>query len=157
MRASDGADRMLLLGSTVTLAWVHLSTTSQLGAELARLAAAGLLATAYFEAGLVKVLKPRWRNGTELASIMAMKSVGNRWVATFVLERTKTSLALSWAVMSLELSAGPLLIIGGVVGLVTAMALTAMHLAIAVLMGLGRFFYPFVSLLLLVSTGCVVD
>jgi hypothetical protein len=153
VRSQDGSDRMLLLAIGGVLSWVTLGSLPGVGASLTRLAILALLGLAYFEAGLVKIRNPHWRNGRQLASIMNLKEFGNKRVALLLLPRARLSLTVSWMVMSLELFAGALLAIGGLPGLLTAAALTLMHLTIAVVMGLGRFFYPFVGILaMLIAT-----
>ncbi|MEY9850680.1 putative membrane protein YphA (DoxX/SURF4 family) [Leifsonia sp. EB41] len=140
---------MLLLAVGGMLSWVTLNFQPGPGASLTRLAILALLGVAYFEAGLVKVKNPTWRNGRQLASIMNLKEVGNKRVARLLIPRPRLSFTLSWMVIGLELLAGALLAIGGLPALFAAGALTMMHFTIAVVMGLGRFFYPFVGLLVM--------
>lgn len=149
----DGSDRMLQIAGIGVFSWVALSPISELLGNLAWAPLFILVAWAYFESGWAKVTQAGWRNGRQLALTLNMKEFGNKLAARALMPRPVLAAIASWGVMSLELLAGPLLLIGGWVSVLTAVALTIMHATIAVLMGLGRFFCPFVgALCFLVAT-----
>lgn len=150
VRTLDGSDRMLLCVAAAAFSWVTLDAVGSSLAPISRLAILILVGLAYFESGYVKLRMPAWRSGRQLALVMNMKEFGNKRVAGFLLPRPFISAAASWVIISLELVTGPMLFIGGPVAVVAAISAGTMHLSIALLMGLGRFFFPFVGALLLI-------
>lgn len=141
----DGSDRMLQVAGIGIFSWVALSPISESLSDLAWAPLYILVAWAYFESGWAKVTQPGWRSGRQLALTLNMKEFGNQLAARTLMPHPLLAAIASWGVMSLELLAGPLLLIGGVVSVLTAVALALMHASIAVIMGLGRFFCPFVG------------
>jgi uncharacterized membrane protein YphA (DoxX/SURF4 family) len=149
VQALDGSDRMQLCAAAGVFSWVALSAQESALAPAARLTLLILVGIAYFESGYAKLKSPGWRNGRQLALVLNMKEFGNKPLARLLLPHPWLGTAASWAVILIELLAGPMLAVGGMIAIFAVIALTLMHLSIAVFMGLGRFFFPFVGVLLL--------
>lgn len=143
----DGSDRMLLCAGVGTASWANLQPYANWLGTAAWLGLFILLSLAYFDSGLAKIRHRGWRVGRQFALTLNMKEFGNKLVAGLLLSSPRFATLASWGVITLELAAGPLLLIGGWVAVATGALLAIMHLSIAVLMGLGRFFYPFVGAL----------
>ncbi|HXH34837.1 MAG TPA: hypothetical protein VNJ54_10535 [Plantibacter sp.] len=143
----DGSDRMLLCAALGTACWANLHLQSHWLGLAAWAGLTILLSIAYLDGGLSKVRHRGWRAGRQLALALNMKEFGNKITARILLSRPRFAAFASWGVILLELSAAPALLFGGWVALVAGVLLAMMHATIAVLMGLGRFFYPFVGAL----------
>lgn len=143
----DGSDRMLLCAGIGTASWANLQPYASWLGTAAWLGLFLLLSLAYFDSGLAKVKHRGWRVGRQFALTLNMKEFGNKFVAGVLLSSPRFAALASWGVITLELAAGPLLLIGGWVTVAAGVLLAMIHLSIAVFMGLGRFFYPFVGAL----------
>lgn len=143
----DGSDRMLLCAGIAMASWANLQPYDGRLGTAAWLGLLILLAIAYFDSGFAKARHRGWRVGRQFALTLNMKEFGNRFMAGILLSHPRFAALASWGVILLEILAGPLLLVGGFVSVVTGVLLAMMHLAIAILMGLGRFFYAFVGAL----------
>lgn len=143
----DGSDRMLVIAAAGIFVFATFKGYSDPLALFSWIGLTVILGWAYFESGLSKVKQKGWRTGRQFALILNMKEFGNRSAAQILLSNPKLSMVASWGVILIELSAGPLLFCGGPIAATTAVFLSLMHGSIALLMGLSRFFYPFVGAL----------
>lgn len=147
VQGADGSDRMLVYAGLGMFTWASLSGPAD---GLASLAWAGfllVLSMAYFESGYSKIRQPVWRTGRQLALVLNMKEFGHPGAARILFRYPVLAVGGSWGVILIELLAGPLLLTGSWVASSAAVLLVCMHLSIGVLMGLGRFIYPFVGAL----------
>ena len=143
----DGSDRMLLCAGIGMASWANLQADGSWLGTVAWFGLFILLSLAYFDSGLSKARHRGWRVGRQFSLTLNMKEFGNKFTAKILLSHPRFAALASWGVILLELLAGPLLLIGGWASVVTGTLLAMMHLSIAVLMGLGRFFYPFAGAL----------
>lgn len=143
----DGSDRMLAFAGIGMFVWSSLSPLESVLTTFAWVGLFLITSFAYLESGISKLEQRGWRNGRQLALVLNMKEFGSRPVARILLPHPRLAFVASWGVILLEVSAAPLLLVGGGAAVVAATLLALMHLSIAVLMGLGRFFWPFVGTL----------
>ncbi|MGW2597948.1 hypothetical protein [Streptomyces klenkii] len=139
---TDGADQMSALA--VLCAAVTLSVGGTIG-RLFLLFLACQLLLSYLIAGAAKLVSPVWRDGSCLAQILSTHSYRSPRLASLLRSRPRMGLLLSWGVMVLEvtfwcavfLPSGPMwaFLAAGV----------ALHLGIALTMGLHTFVFAFLS------------
>ncbi|WP_157372921.1 hypothetical protein [Agromyces sp. Root81] len=150
MQSNDGADRMFIVVLVLTGVG-YASTTGPAWLPLAwSWTVIAIVGIAYFESGLAKVRVKGWREGRTLALVMNVPDLGNENAARFLLDSPRVSFIASWGVIGLELSAGPMFALSNATALLAVMLLGLMHAGIAILMGLGRFFWSFGAALVLV-------
>lgn len=140
----DGAFQMNL----VTLAGLWVNASSPKGSIAS---SAGLwfvavqLGLSYAIAGLSKIPTRSWRDGTALTGILGTGIYGHRGLFRVVTNYPYLAVALSWAVMSFEISFIPLCLFRGKMMLAVMMVGVFFHLSNAVFMGLNGFFVSFVA------------
>lgn len=137
----DGADVMLVI-VLAGLGGLNLMPTPWLRTLMWWLLA-GHVCLAYWWSGVAKLRVPAWRAGRQIALVLNSPQYGSAALAWQFLHRPWLGRAAAWTVIPLELSAPVFLAVGGVPLAVWACCAVAMHLGIAVMMGLGRFAWAF--------------
>lgn len=139
---NGGSDRM---GSLILLCLLlsH-AAPSELWREIAFGYLALQLTLSYFMSGWVKVVNPDWRRGRALRDVFQFSAYPVAENLRALAERPRLLFAASWAVMLFELAFPAALLHPA--SLVAALAIAALfHLANAVLFGLNRFFWVWIS------------
>lgn len=104
----------------------------------------GQLTIAYFAAGASKLALSPWRSGAALRESLSSYAYGHRWAAK-ALRGRGAAVTLAWTVMLAE-ALFPLALLLPAPGLVTVLAgFFALHLAIAVTMGLNTYPWGFLA------------
>ncbi|HKV36892.1 MAG TPA: hypothetical protein VJP89_21305 [Pyrinomonadaceae bacterium] len=99
----------------------------------------------YLASGLAKLVSVKWRSGKAIFEILNTKSYGRRDVASLIQKFPFLSFIFSWSVIVLE-TIFPVVLLGNKpVVLLFFLALTGMHLSIALFMGLNSFFWAFTA------------
>ena len=139
----DGADRMVVMVMLSTGVALLLGTEDAARTAILFLAAQASLA--YLTSGISKAQCGMWRSGSAAANIMSTRMFGDRPVGRFLSIRPALSLALSWAVMGVELGLGFTLLLPSAVVPTLLLAGALFHLGCARLLGLNTFFWAFLA------------
>ncbi|GAA5165305.1 MULTISPECIES: hypothetical protein [Amycolatopsis] len=138
----DGADQMVVLDL------IAAAGTLVVGGVIGRLLLAFLsaqLLLSYTISGAAKLVSPVWRDGSCLALILSTDSYGSPRLAATLRARPALALAMAWFVIVLEVTfAGTLVLPAPALWCVLAAAF-ALHLGIAVTMGLVNFLFAFTA------------
>ncbi len=143
---ADGSEKMGMIAMAGTLLIATGVAARDPGLALAgALLAGGQVALCYATAGLSKLPVPGWRDGRELAAVMASRGFGHPAAARMLARRRSVAMLASWAVIVAE-AAFPLAMLAPQPLLLAALAvLLAFHVATAVLMGLATFPWAFAA------------
>jgi hypothetical protein len=134
---SDGSDQMDQVVLAGLVAAFGLASSSYAWIGLAFIAAQSLLSCA--TAGWAKLLSPVWREGTAVPAILGTGTYGNQGIAQLFASKPTLGVMGSRAVIALE-CLFPLCLILPLWGLVAVLAFgAALHLSIAITMGLNKF------------------
>lgn len=140
----DGADQM----SFLVLVTIFFGSAITSDPDLQRVGAwfvALQLALSYLVSGVAKLISPEWRSGTAVIGILSTYTYGTRLTRRVLTTRRPLSRAICWAVIATEIAL-PFGLLFGEVGVVVALAVgLAMHLSIAVVMGLNDFVWGFAA------------
>ncbi len=139
----DGSDRMHLLVMMALAVTLSFSTPEarSVGAIFLALVAA----LAYFTAGAVKAIAPGWRSGRAMAIVLSSENYGEPRLGHWLSRQPRLGRWLGWLVITFEL-AFPLLVITGPRFALAAIAMAlALHLGIAIVMGLNGFVWSFAA------------
>lgn len=138
----DGADQMaLLILLTVLICSVFVTDAAVMRVGLWFIALQ--LALSYFVSGFAKLLSREWRGGLALRGILSTYTYGTRFSRQLLTRFRPLSLIGCWAVIGTELILPLALVLDGVPLLVLMGLGLAMHLGIAVVMGLNDFVWSF--------------
>lgn len=139
----DGSDQMTFV-VLVSLAIYALAPGGSAAGKAAIVFVALQACLAYAASGFAKLVSPKWRGGGAMFAVLNTESYGRRDVAMLLARLPRLSRVLNWGVVAFE-CAFPLALLGG--GFTTgAFALgIAMHLGIALCMGLNSFLWAFVA------------
>ena len=139
---NGGSDRMGLL-ILICLCFTH-AAPNQAWREVAFGYLALQLTLSYVISGWVKVVNPDWRSGRALRDVFQFSAYPVAENLRALADRPRLLFAASWAVMILELAFPAALLHPA--ALAAGLALAALfHLANAVLFGLNRFFWVWLS------------
>lgn len=142
---SDGSDKIGMIaiaGAFVTGAGVLLGDSAL--ALAGALIAGGQLTVCYLVAGVSKVFFADWRNGAELAAVMAAESWGHPMMERLT-RRRPVAIAVSWCVILGE-ALFPLALLAPRPWLLAALAtLMLFHVATALVMGLNTYPWAFAA------------
>ncbi|MEU5432069.1 hypothetical protein AB0G73_01690 [Streptomyces sp. NPDC020719] len=139
---TDGADQM------AALAMLTAAATLTVGGTVGRLFLAFLtcqLVLSYLIAGTAKLISPMWRDGSCLAMILSTRSYGSPRLAAMLRARPLLGLVMAWGVMVLEVTFWLALIVPGGPRWGFLLAGAALHIGIAVTMGLSTFVFAFIG------------
>ncbi|MFI9723606.1 hypothetical protein ACIHFE_28780 [Streptomyces sp. NPDC052396] len=139
---TDGADQM------AALALLTAAATLVVGGTVGRLFLAFLtcqLVLSYLIAGVAKLVSPMWRDGSCLALILSTHSYGSPRLAAALRARPLLGRLLAWGVMVLEVTFWLAFFLPGVPRWGFLAAGAALHIGIAVTMGLSTFVFAFIG------------
>ena len=139
---NGGADKMALLCATC-LGVAHLNIHGT-AAELALAYLAVQLVLSYAVSGWVKLRNPAWRSGTALADVFALSAYPVAENLRGLARYPRLLTGASWGVIGLEL-AFPFALLHPVALMIALGAVAVFHLANAMLFGLNRFFWIWIS------------
>ncbi len=139
---NGGSDKMALLGLTC-LAAAHLAP-SPFWAELALAYLAAQLTLSYLVSGWVKLCNPDWRSGQALSDVFAFSAYPVSENLRALASRRAILKTGSWAVIALEVLFPLSLALSATLYVALGFAAT-FHLANALLFGLNRFFWIWLS------------
>ncbi len=98
------------------------------------------LCASYFIAGVVKVRRPRWRDGSALPALFALPQYRASWLSQKLLRHPILSFALSWTILVFEL-AFPLALLNQQSSFTFLTVAFLFHLTNAAVLGLNRFLW----------------
>jgi hypothetical protein len=147
--ASDAADAMLAW--VIFVLFVHrLVEPDGVTGMWWSVTALAMAAIAYLSSGVAKMRVAEWRSGQMLVRVLSSTEYGFAY-APWGRQLPGTPLAVSaWLVISAEISYPAMIAAGGIMLIIASVVLAFMHLVIAMTMRLGKFFWTFCTLLLLV-------
>lgn len=102
------------------------------------------LVFSYFIAGVVKCVRPEWRSGDALTTLLASKRYGVSWLATSLVEPAELTKLASLAVLSFECTF-PVALLSPRLALIWLGAGALFHAANALIFGLNRFFFAWIA------------
>jgi hypothetical protein len=140
----DGSDQMsFIILFTSVLCFVLASDDAI--AKVGLVFIAGQLLLSYEVSGLAKLISKEWRSGVAIQGILSTYTYGTRFTRNIFCRSLRLSQAIAWSVILLECLL-PFSVLGNQTVFLTGVALgLAMHLSIAVVMGLNDFVWSFAA------------